>query len=212
MKARSKAGPSLCSQAASTSATRRKTRRCTTPLPKQGLLIAECAPGFKPRGVDFPRRNRIVSGVASGVLVVEAARRSGSMVTARHAGEQGRDVMAVPGHPLDPRAEGPNALIKDGAALIRHAEDVLEALAVEIFQRRPLRPSASRSRRRTRSTSTIRRANRSSRRSALCPIEIDALIRMTGLSARAVAVVMIELELAGRITREGQRSVALAPD
>ena len=181
-------------------------------IAKQGLLIAECAPGFKPRGVDFPRRNRIVSGVASGVLVVEAARRSGSMVTARHASEQGRDVMAVPGHPLDPRAEGPNALIKDGAALVRGADDVLEALhALEIFSDPQ---SASGFCEPEANPFDLDDQARQQVIEALSPvpIEIDALIRMTGLSARAVAVVMMELELAGRITREGQRSVALAPD
>ena len=176
-----------------------------------GLLIAESAPGFKPRGVDFPRRNRIISGMASGVIVVEAARRSGSMVTARHAAEQGRDVMAVPGHPLDPRAEGPNALLKDGAALVRNAEDVLETLqATEIFAGpQPSLPGFSEP---EGAPFDLEDHARQQIIEALSPvpIEIDELIRVTGLSARAVAVVLIELELAGRITREGRRSVALA--
>ncbi len=181
-------------------------------IAEKGLLIAEGAPGFQPRGVDFPRRNRIISGLASGVLVVEAARRSGSMVTARHAGEQGRDVMAVPGHPLDPRAEGPNALLKDGAALIRHAEDVLEALAVAgIFPEAPppsplgfAEPEAP--------AFDLDEQARDRVIEALSPvpIAIDELVRITGLSARAVAIALVELELAGRITREGRHSVALA--
>jgi DNA processing protein len=180
-------------------------------IAQKGLLIAESAPGFKPRGVDFPRRNRIISGMASGVIVVEAARRSGSMVTARHAAEQGRDVMAVPGHPLDPRAEGPNALLKDGAALVRNAEDVLETLqATEIFAGpQPSLPGFSEP---ERAPFDLEDHARQQIIEALSPvpIEIDELIRVTGLSARAVAVVLIELELAGRINREGRRSVALA--
>jgi DNA processing protein len=180
-------------------------------IAQKGLLIAESAPGFKPRGVDFPRRNRIISGMASGVIVVEAARRSGSMVTARHAAEQGRDVMAVPGHPLDPRADGPNALLKDGAALVRNAEDVLETLqAAEIFAGpQPSLPGFSEP---ERAPFDLEDHARQQIIEALSPvpIEIDELIRVTGLSARAVAVVLIELELAGRINREGRRSVALA--
>lgn len=182
-------------------------------IAEKGLLIAESAPGFAPRGVDFPRRNRIISGIAAGVLVVEAARRSGSMVTARHAAEQGRDVMAVPGHPLDPRAEGPNALLKDGAALIRHAEDVLDALAAaDIFpaQQAPLpglaEPEGA--------PFDLDDETRERIAEALSPVPVtvDELVRSTGASARAVAVVLMELDLAGRITREGRHRVALRTD
>ena len=94
----------------------------------QGLVIAENPMGTAPRAQDFPRRNRIVSGLSSGVVVVEANERSGSLITARLAAEQGRDVYAVPGHPLDPRASGTNRLIRDGALLIRSAADVLDDL------------------------------------------------------------------------------------
>jgi len=183
-------------------------------IARQGLLIAECAPGFKPRGVDFPRRNRIVSGISSGVLVVEAARRSGSMVTARHAGEQGRDVMAVPGHPLDPRAEGPNALIKDGAALIRNAEDVLEALsAAELFSEAPAGAGTGFSEPET-SPFDLDDTARREVAEALgpVPVTIDEIIRITGLSARAVTIVLTELDLAGRLEREGRHRVALRLD
>ena len=93
-----------------------------------GCLITEMPPGFVPRGKEFPRRNRIISGVSLAVLVVEAARRSGTLVTARFAGEQGREVFAVPGHPLDPRAEGTNKLLKTGATLVTEPGDILEAL------------------------------------------------------------------------------------
>jgi len=176
----------------------------------KGLLIAECAPGFKPRGVDFPRRNRIISGLSSGVLVVEAARRSGSMVTARHAGEQGRDVMAVPGHPRDPRAEGPNALIRDGAALIRHAEDVRDALAAaDMFgQDRPAGPGFAEPEGEVFDVDDAAR-RRVTEALGPTPIAVDDLARVTGLSARAVAIILMELELAGRLTREGSHRVAL---
>ena len=97
-------------------------------IAEQGCLVTEMPPGYQPRAQDFPRRNRIISGMALGVIVVEAARRSGSLITARMAAEQGREVMAVPGHPLDPRAEGPLGLIRDGATMITSPEEALAVL------------------------------------------------------------------------------------
>jgi DNA processing protein len=94
-----------------------------------GLRLSEQPIGFEPQARHFPARNRIVSGLAHAVVVVEAAERSGSLITARTAADQGREVMAVPGHPMDPRASGCNLLIRDGATLVRSAEDVIEALA-----------------------------------------------------------------------------------
>ena len=96
---------------------------------ERGCLVSENPPGFVPRAQDFPRRNRIISGLSLGVLIVEAACRSGTLITARMAGEQGREVFAIPGHPLDPRAEGTNALIKSGATMVTEPEDVMSALA-----------------------------------------------------------------------------------
>src|SRR6476620_10689747 len=96
---------------------------------EQGLLLSERSPGFAPRGKDFPRRNRLLSGISLGVVVVEAAERSGSLITARFAGEQGREVFAVPGSPLDPRSAGTNNLLKQGACLVTSARDIVEALA-----------------------------------------------------------------------------------
>ena len=95
----------------------------------RGLRLSEMPMGHAPRPQDFPRRNRIVSGLALGVVVIEGALRSGSLITARNALDQGREVMAVPGNPLDARAGGCNALIRDGATLVRSAADVAEALA-----------------------------------------------------------------------------------
>src|SRR3954469_14096988 len=91
-----------------------------------GLVLSERPPGLEPRARDFPRRNRIIAGISSGTVVVEAAPRSGSLITARLAGEAGREVMAVPGSPLDPRAQGCNQLIRDGATLVQTAADVIE--------------------------------------------------------------------------------------
>jgi DNA processing protein len=98
-------------------------------LLEHGAAISEMPFGWEARGRDFPRRNRIVAGLSRGIVVVEAARRSGSLITASFAAEQGREIFAVPGSPLDPRAEGPNDLLRDGATFCTKAEDVLEALA-----------------------------------------------------------------------------------
>lgn len=95
----------------------------------QGVVVAESPFGTEPLAQHFPKRNRIISGLSLGVVVVEATLKSGSLITARMAGEQGRDVFAVPGNPMDPRAAGPNALLKDGACLVRNAQDILEAVA-----------------------------------------------------------------------------------
>jgi DNA processing protein len=106
-----------------------------------GLRLSEMAMGHAPRAQDFPRRNRIVSGLALGVVVIEGAERSGSLITARNALDQGREVMAVPGNPLDARASGCNALIRDGATLVRSAADILDAVAGQITL--PLTPKAA---------------------------------------------------------------------
>src|SRR5262249_5743623 len=104
----------------------------------EGVVASEAPFGAVARARDFPRRNSIVSGVSRGVVVIEAALRSGSLITARAAAEQGRDVMAAPGSPMDARAHGSNALIKQGAALIESAEDVIAALGEAAAPLRPL--------------------------------------------------------------------------
>ncbi len=115
--------------AGSTASTRRRTWRSGRRIAAEGCALSERPFGHAPQARDFPRRNRIVSGVSLAVLVVEAAAKSGSMITARDAADQGREVMAVPGHPFDGRASGCNLLLRDGATLVRDAADVLEALA-----------------------------------------------------------------------------------
>lgn len=183
---------------------------------ERGLLIAESAPGFEPRGKDFPRRNRIIAGMSLGVLVVEAARRSGSRLTANFALEQGRDVFAVPGNPLDPRAEGTNQLIKDGATLVTCAADVLDALdgvlghnPILVAPDRPPfveTPAAPVSR-----PAEIDDGERRGVVEALgaAPITIDDIIRATGLGAPQVRAALIELDLAGRIERHAGQRVSL---
>ncbi|WP_435640210.1 DNA-processing protein DprA [Micavibrio aeruginosavorus] len=94
----------------------------------EGLIVAESPLAQEPFAQSFPRRNRVISGLSQGVVVVEASLRSGSLITARVAAEQGRDVFAVPGHPMDPRAEGTNSLIRDGAVMVRNAQDILDDL------------------------------------------------------------------------------------
>jgi DNA processing protein len=192
----------------------------------RGCLVGEQPPGFKPRGQDFPRRNRIVSGIALGVVVVEAAARSGTLVTARMAAEQGREVMAVPGHPLDPRAEGTNRLIRNGATLIAALEHVLETMAPIRGPTEPMvppdgaAPSAPRKwpaidagapQSLAPPPSTLADADRRAVLEALgpAPVGIDDLTRATGLTSRAIQVALIELALAGRIERHGGQLVSL---
>ena len=186
---------------------------------ERGCLISENAPGFAPRAQDFPRRNRIISGVALGVLIVEAARRSGTLITARTAAEQGREVFAVPGHPLDPRAEGTNRLLKTGATIATEPEDVIATLlpmlrevsAGEVRTSEESAPVPSVGTPAARAPE-IGAQDRARLLAALgpAPVDIDELARATGLPARALQIALIELALAGRIERHGHQLVSLA--
>jgi DNA processing protein len=186
---------------------------------ERGCLVTENPPGFVPRAQDFPRRNRIISGLSMGVLIVEAACRSGTLITARMAGEQGREVFAIPGHPLDPRAEGTNALIKSGATMVTEPEDVLSALAPMLregpgppFLVPPGRSAEGGQPERSKEAShqTTPDADRERLLAALgpAPIVIDELGRATGLAARAIQVALLELTLAGRVERHGHQLVS----
>ncbi len=172
-----------------------------------GAAISEMPLGHAPRARDFPRRNRLISGAALGVVVVEAAHRSGSLITARIANEQGREVFAVPGSPLDPRAAGTNDLIKQGATLITEAADVISA--VEPIMERPIEL------REPDNAEPLDFDPGSDERARIvdllgpAPISLDDLIRMAGASPATVRVVLLELELAGRLERHGGGMVSL---
>jgi DNA processing protein len=174
-----------------------------------GTALSEMPLGWEPRAADFPRRNRLISGLSLGVVIVEAAKRSGSLITARCALEQGREVFAVPGSPLDPRAEGTNGLIKQGAALVTETADIVSALQPimeqhEWFAREPdhdMPPSdeAPADDERVRITSLLGPA----------PVGIDDLVRLAQSSPAVVRMVLLELEIAGRIERHGGGMVSL---
>jgi DNA processing protein len=175
----------------------------------QGLLLSEMPLGWQPRARDFPRRNRLISGLAAGIVVVEAAKRSGSLITARLALEQGREVFAVPGSPLDPRAEGSNDLLKQGAGLVTQADDVISVLRpilgppIELPVEEPEAADAPSSEPATSERSRIVGLL------GPTPTSVDDLIRLSGCSAGIVRTVLLELELAGRLERHGAGLVSL---
>lgn len=182
-----------------------------------GIAISEMPFGWEPRSRDFPRRNRLIAGCALGLVVVEAATRSGSLITARLAGEFGRLVFAVPGSPLDPRCQGTNGLLKDGAMIVTSAEDVIEALAplsqLDLFST-PLAEEPGEGEGRP-----IMLPPNDTERSRIIdalgptPVEVDDVIRHTGLVASAVYLVLLELDIAGRLHRHPGGLISLAmPD
>lgn len=174
-------------------------------IKENGLILAESPLGQKPFAASFPRRNRIVSGLSKAAVVVEATMRSGSLITARLAGEQGRDVMAMPGNPLDPRAQGPNHLIREGATLIRNADDILEIIRSfsGSAMREPFAPIASF----TAPPANDETLPEDAQETVLqilsfTPISVDELLRSCHLTIPALQTILLELELAGRIKRE----------
>ena len=176
-------------------------------MAERGLVIAEMAPGTEPRARHFPYRNRIIAGLSQGTVVVEAAPRSGSLITARLAGEQGREVMAVPGSPLDPRAQGCNQLIRDGATLVQNAADVLEAV-------RPTQPRFASPVARFEPAEAESNDDASGAIEDLLgpsPVPVDDLIRLSGASSGSVQIALLELDLAGRLDRHAGGKVSLRP-
>ena len=197
-----------------------------------GAVVAEMPMGWEPRGRDFPRRNRIISGLAYGTVVVEAARRSGSLITARFALEQGREVFAVPGSPLDPRAEGTNDLIRQGATLVAEVDHVLAVLAPLVSGEMPAARDAPDLEDRPIFWDEIDLDGIAVPVPAPCldaqdlpesedprarvigalspaPVATDTLARATGLAVRAVQTILLELELDGRVERHGSGTVSL---
>ena len=187
-------------------------------IAEKGVVVAESKFGAKPFAASFPRRNRIVSGLSKGVIVVEATRRSGSLITARLAGEQGRDVYAVPGSPFDPRAAGPNHLIREGATLIRNADDVIEIMMN--FSGNTLREPPPRVVDLTSYMHIEEDVNNPEDRQekilshlSFAPISVDELIRACHVTVSGVQTTLLELELAGRIKRlPGNRVSLLSND
>jgi DNA processing protein len=187
-------------------------------LARQGAIIAELPPGTEPQARHFPRRNRIISGIALGVVVVEAASRSGSLITARLALEQGRDVFAVPGSPLDPRCRGSNDLLRHGATLTENAEDVLSQLRPLLDRPQPPRPLPS-----VQTPATLNWPSAGVGevigddagvemilgRLGPTAVAVDELVRQCHLSAAVVATLLLELELAGRVERHPGNLVSL---
>ena len=181
-------------------------------IAEHGLLLSELPPGTEPQARHFPRRNRLIAGIARGLVLIEAAQGSGSMITARLAADAGRDVMAVPGHPSDPRASGGNRLIRDGATLVENAGDVLavlspfvvheEAVAVRPRRRPPPlqpRPVGSRPAATTDSLLLLLSAE---------GVALDDLVRASGLSAADVQARLTDLEIDGRVARLAGGKVA----
>ena len=175
-------------------------------IAQQGLVVAEMPVGTQPQARHFPRRNRIIAGLCAGTVVIEAAPKSGSLITARLAAEAGREVMAVPGSPLDPRAQGCNALIRDGATLVQSAADVLESLGTiggqmampaTRYDFGPVALEASDGER-----------HGVERLLSPTPVAIDELVRQSGLAPATVAGVLLDLELGGRLVRHAGGRVA----
>jgi len=177
-----------------------------------GAAISEMPLGWEPRAHDFPRRNRLIAGLSLGVVVVEAAKRSGSLITARFALEQGREVFAVPGSPLDPRTEGTNGLLKQGAVLTTGAADVIAALEPMLDKPPPLslrEPGDMQE-----GIPACRPADDEARRLIVSllgptPASVDEVIRLSGQQPAVVRMILLELELAGRLVRQPGGLIAL---
>jgi DNA processing protein len=177
----------------------------------QGVQLSEMPLDHEPRAHDFPRRNRLISGLSLGVVVIEAARRSGSLITTRLALEQGREVFAVPGSPLDPRAEGGNALLKQGATLVTEAEDVLAVLRPILGRplERTMQEEAPAAPAPPPAEPGTDERSRVVELLGPTPVSIDDLVRLGRSSAAAVRIVLLELEIAGRLQRHGGGLVSL---
>lgn len=174
---------------------------------ERGLVLAEMPPGTEPRARHFPYRNRIIAGLGAGTIVVEAAPRSGSLITARLAAEAGREVMAIPGSPLDPRAQGCNQLIRDGATLVQNAADVVEAI-------QPSRPRVA-----SQASDYEPPAEQFDGEAVGAvegllgpsPVPVDEIIRLSGAPSGAVQMALLELDLGGRLDRHAGNRVSLRP-
>ena len=175
---------------------------------EEALVIAEMPFGTQPQARHFPRRNRIIAGLCAGTVVVEGALRSGSLITARLAAEAGREVMAIPGSPLDPRAQGCNQLIREGATLVQNAADIVEALSgftAGSFRAQPAPPWEA--------PIALEAGDAEARTVegllSPTPVAVDELVRLSDLPSAVVAAVLLDLELGGRLARHAGGRVAL---
>ncbi len=186
-------------------------------LDNSGAIVSEMPIGWQPRAKDFPRRNRIITALSLAVVIVEAARRSGSLITARLANEMGRLVLAVPGSPLDPRSEGTNGLIKQGATLITRTEDILNAIQplegeasefiYDISQKDDSTPIEGK-------TVMPQKADDKLRAEILSalsqtPTDVDDILRFTGAGTGQLQLILLELALAGRLERHSGNRVSI---
>lgn len=191
-----------------------------------GAMVSEIALGTRPTRTHFPRRNRLVSGIAAGTVIIDAAARSGSLITARTALEQNREVFVVPGSPLDPRAAGGNNLLRDGATLVRHAGDILEGLNPMVRTLSDATGTEAPKDEAPGGTLFLMEPDHASiappdpgpgtraavlRLLSVSPVEIDELIRAADAPARDVVGVLLELEIAGRVHRQAGQRISLAP-
>ncbi len=177
-----------------------------------GAAISEMPFGWEPRARDFPRRNRLISGLSLGVVIVEAAKRSGSLITARFALEQGREVFAVPGSPLDPRAEGTNGLIKQGATPVTETADIVAVLRPIIEKREAPAREPQSSAEGAAGEAVEPAPDERARIVGLlgpAPVQIDDLIRLSNSSPAVVRMVLLELDIAGRLERHGGGLISL---
>jgi DNA processing protein len=188
----------------------RENEKLQVAISSQGLLVCENPPGTQPQATQFPRRNRIISGLTMAVVVIEAAKRSGSLITARLSNEYGREVMATPGSPLDPRNAGSNHLIRQGASLVETADDIIEILNSELnwsqfdaseksCLQAPMTPT------------TIDASIRKTIYDLLgpTPTEIDELHEISAVPLASLHMALLELDLAGRLTRDMMGRVSL---
>jgi DNA processing protein len=170
-------------------------------IAERGLLIAEQPPGTEPRARHFPYRNRIIAGVSAGTVVIEAAPKSGSLITARLAAEAGREVMAVPGSPLDPRSRGCNQLIREGAILVQNASEIAEM--IHPIDNRMLGQASSHANLAPKISDDGSNAERSAviDLMGMTYVSVDELVRQSGSSPATVQMVLLEFELAGKLER-----------
>ncbi len=183
----------------------RENQRLYEQIVEQGCVVSEMPPGFQPTAAHFPRRNRLIAGLAIATVVVEAHLRSGSLITARFALEQGRDVFAVPGSPLEPRALGPNSLIKQGAALVESAADIIAGVTLT-----PPAPLIRAEPKVQIDDNSLSSAHQKVERClSVTAVTVDEILRQCQFSSATLSLVLLELELAGRLQRHPDQTVSL---